>query len=132
MMAQAPILPQAQPQASAEMKTMMGTAPPILPPPTAPAGATAEQRTMMAQAPVLPAPQKTQAAVLSVPAPKPGNSTVVLGEQAPAMPASAPRAVALPPQPKGPGALFWMTWLFLGVGLGMAAHFVILPRVLGH
>ena len=126
MMAQAPILPQqgAAPQGGAEMRTMMGTAAPILPPPSAPGAGTSEQRTMMAQAPVLPPPAKPVAPQPAPQQPK-SSSTVVLGQQSPALP--APRPLPQPPPPKqGGGALFYMTFMFLGVGLGLALHFLVL------
>ena len=130
--------PAAPPPANAEQKTMMAMeAPRIaggLPPPPAappPPSATPQQRTMMAQeAPSLNA-QKT---MLAQPAPvgDAGGGTKLLPDSAGVVAYAAERArraratggnqvLQAPPA----GALFWIAWIVLGIGVGLAVHFYL-------
>ncbi|HEX6839718.1 MAG TPA: serine/threonine-protein kinase, partial [Polyangia bacterium] len=134
--------PAAPPPANAEQKTMMAMeAPRIaggLPPPPAappPPSAAPQQRTMMAQeAPPLSA-QKT---MLAQPAPvvgEPAGSTKILPDSAGVVAYATERArrarasgsnEALQAPPAG--ALFWIAWIVLGIGIGLAVHFYLAQR----
>ncbi|HEX8951627.1 MAG TPA: serine/threonine-protein kinase, partial [Polyangia bacterium] len=134
--------PAAPPPANAEQKTMMAMEAPRIaggppPPPAAPPppSLTPQQRTMMAQeAPPLSA-QKT---MMAQPAPVVGDAgggTKILPDSAGVVAYATERARraratgandALPAPPAG--ALFWIAWIVLGIGLGLGVHFYLAMR----
>jgi hypothetical protein len=128
--------------APSEMKTMMGMEAPRMagglppppaapPPPSAPPVATggANMKTMMAQEAPQIAPQRTMMA-------QPGiadGSTKVLPDSAGVVSDRANQArvataqnqvLRTPPA----GALFWVAWVLVGVGVGLGIHFYLLTR----
>jgi hypothetical protein len=131
--------PAAPPPANAEQKTMMAMEAPriaggLAPPPAAPPppSAAPQQRTMMAQE----APLSAQKTMLAQPAPVvPDGSTKIIPDSAGVVAYAAERArVARASgqnqtlQAAPAGALFWIAWIVLGIGAGLAIHFYMATR----
>jgi len=107
-----------------------GLAPPPAAPP--PPSAAPQQRTMMAQE----APLSSQKTMLAQPAPVVADgSTKIIPDSAGVVAYATERArvarasgqnqtVQAPPA----GALFWIAWIVLGIGAGLAIHFYLATR----
>jgi hypothetical protein len=133
--------PPAAPPANAEQKTMMAMEAPriaggLAPPPAAPPppSAAPQQRTMMAQEAPLSA-QKTMMAQAAPAAVAAGGGTKILPDSAGVVAYATERArqarasgqnqtLQAPPA----GALFWIAWIILGIGAGLAIHFYLAQR----
>ena len=128
MMAQAPVLPSG---GGNEAKTMMAQAPilPSSPPPGGrpqqPAGNPgSDARTMIAQAPSVQVSPQGQASAPQGTMMLPDSAGVVAFAAAQAVQARSQAANIAPEPVKPAGPLFWTAWVVLGIGIGLAIHFI--------
>jgi hypothetical protein len=132
--------------AGSEQKTVMaGMQAPVLPPSSQfpPVSHGQEQKTILAPmaAPVIASPQSSQKTV-AVSAPTgadvnpmgtqilPDSQGVVAFAREQANQARQ-AAAAVPDEPQGAGAAFWVAWVLIGIGAGLGLHFFGITQKLG-